>query len=566
VLTLSIQRAGANLEVPVQLDPIGAFNATFPENCPKSDLIVAQALEYLVDTFPDGWKLQSPKINKTVPALFAALASGDARYRLLVDQWGKVGGYGSEKYVPNADLTKGVDGRSWLRGYETIAWTELYHQLRDPDLLASLSLMNANGVMSRGEYPPGYPSSPGSYPGHGLGHFDHIPGIGGYGIMTSATATATLGWAYLERCGMAINEADYDDRIGYHLSSMNATSGDIHYGHRQPGQNSNRDHLGRNGNYALIFAAKDTATHAGRLGVMNDFFYQNYNGLFEGHATVAYHHFFGVLGAKISEGYGSSPSGYRRIMDYHKWFLNMSRTHYGAINAQPLNRDSANYDRQNGTIGSWVLALLTDEVPRLQVQGALIPPDPSVTNWVTIDGLDMDMTEGPGDGATLRFNRVGGTSGDLVVNYTISGHRVEASDIDGGLAGSVTIPDGAASVALSLTAAADGRDEQPEYAKLRIRPDPAFHVGYPGAATLLIDGDAAPVDFRVTEITRSGNDTHLTWASVPGATYGVQAYNLTTESWDIIKSGIPAHPSNSTTTDTVETTAAKVRIYRVSQP
>ena len=110
----------------------------------------------------------------------------------------------------------------------------------------------------------------------------------------------------------------------------------------------------------------------------------------------------------------------------------------------------------------------------------------------------------------------------------------------------------------------DGLDEEPEFAKLRITPDPAYHVGYPGAATLLIDGDAdAPL--KIVDIERIGNDTRLTWNSVPGTHYGVEAFNPVTGAWESIKSDIPAHPSAATTTDTVETTAARVRIYRVSR-
>lgn len=73
-----------------------------------------------------------------------------------------------------------------------------------------------------------------------------------------------------------------------------------------------------------------------------------------------------------------------------------------------------------------------------------------------------------------------------------------------------------------------------------------------------------PADFRIQHIVRSGNDTVLTWTSVPGTTYGVETWNPASGQWESIKTDIPAHPTEPSTTDTVDTTSARVRMYRMS--
>jgi|GEM_PF-7106795 len=46
---LNVTRGSENLEVKIDLEPIGSFSATFPTNCKKSDLLRARALKYFVD-------------------------------------------------------------------------------------------------------------------------------------------------------------------------------------------------------------------------------------------------------------------------------------------------------------------------------------------------------------------------------------------------------------------------------------------------------------------------------------------------------------------------------------
>ena len=55
-LVLNVIRESKNIEVAIPLEAIGAFSATFPFNCKKSELVRAKALKYFVD-HPDVLKV-----------------------------------------------------------------------------------------------------------------------------------------------------------------------------------------------------------------------------------------------------------------------------------------------------------------------------------------------------------------------------------------------------------------------------------------------------------------------------------------------------------------------------
>ena len=114
---------------------------------------------------------------------------------------------------------------------------------------------------------------------------------------------------------------------------------------------------------------------------------------------------------------------------------------------------------------------------------------------VTVVATDAEAAEAPEDGddgtGTFTFSRPG-TSGDLVVTWTIGG-TATADDDYTALTGEVTIPDGEASATVTVTPIADeDADEGDETVVVTLAPGSGYVIGTPDEATVTIADDTGP--------------------------------------------------------------------------
>jgi hypothetical protein len=104
---------------------------------------------------------------------------------------------------------------------------------------------------------------------------------------------------------------------------------------------------------------------------------------------------------------------------------------------------------------------------------------------VTVIASDNLASENAGNSGTVVFNRIGSMAANLVVNYAMVGTAVNGSDY-AMLSGSVTILAGRPSVSLTISPMNDALVEGDETAVVQILASPAYNVGNPGSATVLI--------------------------------------------------------------------------------
>jgi hypothetical protein len=110
------------------------------------------------------------------------------------------------------------------------------------------------------------------------------------------------------------------------------------------------------------------------------------------------------------------------------------------------------------------------------------PPPPLPT--VTISASDASATEG-GDTGTFTVSRTGDTSAALAVGYAVGGTATSGLDYTN-LSGSVTIPAGAASASIIVTAMSDALTEGTETVVATLLADSDYTIGASSAATINI--------------------------------------------------------------------------------
>ena len=114
------------------------------------------------------------------------------------------------------------------------------------------------------------------------------------------------------------------------------------------------------------------------------------------------------------------------------------------------------------------------------------------TNPPTVTVVATDSTAAMDGSSTglLTFSRTGAITNDLTVNYMLSGTAVKWTDYyrlpEGDMPVAVTIPAGAASTTLAITAKGDSSGANPETAIFTLSADPSYSIGAPDTATITI--------------------------------------------------------------------------------
>src|SRR5262245_1805924 len=119
--------------------------------------------------------------------------------------------------------------------------------------------------------------------------------------------------------------------------------------------------------------------------------------------------------------------------------------------------------------------------------------------------------------ATLTVSRTGSTDEAMTVRYTVSGTATAGSDYVA-LPGSLTIPVGAATATIVVTAIDDTLPEPDETIIVALKADPAYLVGSPGTATVTVISDEAPPDLVVSAFSAPPTVSTLTAFTVTDTT------------------------------------------------
>lgn len=204
--------------VSIQIPAVGRFSPTWPNNCPRSDKLMADLCDFLAEEHKRAGKFES-QVQTHSASVLALMASGDKKYDPLLRSI--MSSYGGKRYDPNSE----VGFPAWSYGYDGIVMAEYYRLHKDRSLLPAIESLNR--CLELGQTPDsgGYSHKP--FPA--IQQRVAAGGPKGYGDMAMPGGLAMLAMSVMKESGLPF-PAEPRDRIHQsYLSSMNA-SGGVDYG------------------------------------------------------------------------------------------------------------------------------------------------------------------------------------------------------------------------------------------------------------------------------------------------------------------------------------------------
>src|SRR5690606_27114778 len=122
LLTFSLERGGVAMDVSISIPVLGAYSATWPVDCPKSNAIVTAAADHYAGLGING----ANPVDKAFQALFL-LSTGDDHYLDEVADYARSIGIPGEGSLSN-----------WTLSYNGIVLGEYYLRTGDSLVLPSL--------------------------------------------------------------------------------------------------------------------------------------------------------------------------------------------------------------------------------------------------------------------------------------------------------------------------------------------------------------------------------------------------------------------------------------------
>lgn len=312
VLKLTVIRNGKQMTVSVSLPAIGRFSKTYPLNCPKSDKLVSDALQYLLKHTKD-FGTQCHTRGAVGLALLSQGKMEEAK--AMAASWNEAPGDGT--WV-------------WPVAYQSIFLSEYYLKTKDKSVLKTIKLLADRMYEAQVKDPAlykdrmhgGQPQGK-NYLKGGLGH---VVKIDGYGTMSITTLMAMVAWELAEDCGVKLDQQCVDLAFQCIRENTNETG---YIGYRfATGAYSP---VGRQG---LAIIAHKLAQDKGSeeyVGRVTAHLTKSKTRLNDGHGDNVLPILWGLLGIQLS----GDDAAIREMFEYNKAFINMARTHDGSFVAQP---------------------------------------------------------------------------------------------------------------------------------------------------------------------------------------------------------------------------------------
>ncbi len=308
-LALTIRREGREQRVTVRVPVIGAFAASWPFNCAKSQRILDAACAYLLDAQLPSGKVVTDGGHGTYTAGLLLLASGDARY---FD-----GARRAAYEVADTDLET-IDYSNWALGYGGLLLAEYYLATGDTNVLARLQSVVDH--LARGQMR--------------CGSWGHNNPSGGYGALNQSGMVCALTMALAQECGLRVDRVAFDRAVSFY--SRYAELGAVPYGDHPPGV-SLPDDNGKNSLAAVLcwlLPQRRAAAAVFAQSVAISYWLRE-----EGHTGGYFSMMWGAPACALA-----GPEALRTFLDYQTWYYNLCRTWRGALVMLPYHEALTRFD------------------------------------------------------------------------------------------------------------------------------------------------------------------------------------------------------------------------------
>jgi Family of unknown function (DUF6288) len=296
----------------------GSFSPTFPLNCPKSDLILTELLEYFRQTqrANGGW---GGGHENNIFAGLALLSDGSAASMTAA---GKLATYYDG--VTNGPVPLGQLA-NWRYLAASIYLSEYYYKTKDAWVLTKLNALYGHLLGSQCQTSPL------------IGGWGHNPALEGYGPICMTTGQGALAFALMKRLGVNVDRSRLDSAYNFFANGtgannyvwyQNGVAAD--YSWADPGRTGVAAIANWMSPYTEPTYATRAVSHARFMGAHPQSFPDT-------HASPTIGMAYAAMGAHLD------PESFRKLLDNNRWWFSLAHTPEGNFFYQP-NRD--NYPNQ----------------------------------------------------------------------------------------------------------------------------------------------------------------------------------------------------------------------------
>jgi len=350
-LALTLIRDGEVEEVELKVGrKYGTYAKSYPKDCKKTELILEDTYEYLIEHQREDGSWGSPPHDTFAP--LALLASGERKYLAAVEKNVRM----------HARTTRAEDSSSlinWRYMAAAIVMSEYYLATREKwvieelqevyDFLISSQYTDLSEVSERVKetHPDSLPT--GAMDSHG--GWGHNPGFEGYGPISMLTGQGALAFALMSHCGIEVDRARHDAAYAF-LERGTGRNGYVWYEDQVAGADDWAD-MGRTGAAGIANLLspykegeyqKRARAHAKVIGLHPESFPDTHGSPIMGMGYAA-------LAANAIDG------SFRSLMDANRWWFILSQCHDGSFYYQP-NRDNAGYGADSRLSATAVTAFI----------------------------------------------------------------------------------------------------------------------------------------------------------------------------------------------------------------
>ncbi len=265
------------VSITLQLKILGSYSKTAPVNCKKTDALITQSADYIVEHKTYG------RLNW---GLLGLLATGEDKYIAVVRDFLHKASWAQPPENVN-ELLNARGRLSWYWGYRNLLMTEYYLLTGDKFVLPAITQLSRN--LAAGQDQAGLW-------GHGMCHREPGGRSPGYGVMNQPSLSIFISLILAEKCGVKDDVVrDAVKRTHAHYANW-IGRGALPYGNHQP-----MEHLftnnGTSGSLALAFALlgnkKGTRFYAAMSAAASD-------EILTGHGGPSWNILWSGLGANVA--------------------------------------------------------------------------------------------------------------------------------------------------------------------------------------------------------------------------------------------------------------------------
>ena len=327
----------------------GAFSAEFPGPCAKSELILQQACEYLLEQQGANGSWGSPPQDTFAP--LALMASGTKKHMAAA----------KKNVQMHAKTTNRKDDDAlvnWRYMAAAIVMSEYYLITEEkwvlPELQEVYDFLIASQYVDIAQLNPksreSHPGAVPKKPGDAEGGWGHNPGFEGYGPIAMLTAQGAIAFALMKECGIDVDQKRHDAAYDF-LRRGSGHNLYVWYADQAAGEDDWAD-MGRTGASAVAnrlspwpgdYVAR-SLRHAKVIGDHPESFPDT--------------HGSPIMGMGYSAaGTAGSPEAFQKLMAANQWWFTLAQCCDGSFYYQP-NRDNAGYGADSRISATAVTAFI----------------------------------------------------------------------------------------------------------------------------------------------------------------------------------------------------------------